>query len=339
MTADNLAAVLHGVGDLRIEGRPVPEPGPHEVLVRIASVGVCGSDVHYYEHGRIGDFVVRAPMILGHEASGTVVAQGRAATRVPVGTRVALEPGVPCGQCSSCRTGRYNLCPDVRFFATPPIDGAFAQYVAINEHFAHPVPETIDDDSAALIEPLSVGVWANRKAGTTVGSRVLVTGAGPVGVLCGLVARAAGAARVTILDVNENRLAQALALGIDTAVDARSGAPLDEADVLIECTGVDSVVSAGIRALRPAGTAVLVGMGASAEAPVPIAAIQARELTVTGTFRYANTYPEAIALVASGRLSLHGIAGARLPLAEAERALRMGHEDPAVLKTVVVVGE
>jgi L-iditol 2-dehydrogenase len=172
-----------------------------------------------------------------------------------------------------------------------------------------------------------------------VGSRVLVTGAGPIGVLCGLVARAAGAAHVTIVDVNPDRLRQATALGIDEAVDARSGAPLPDADALIECTGVDSVVASGIRSLRPAGTAVLVGMGAHAQAPLPVAAIQAKEITVTGTFRYANTYPEAIALLASGRLSLAGIAGARLPLAETERALRMGHENPAVLKTVVVVGD
>jgi L-iditol 2-dehydrogenase len=336
VSSGNLAAVLHGVRDLRLESRPIPEPGPNEVLVRIASVGVCGSDVHYYEHGRIGDFVVRAPLVLGHEASGTVVARGSAATLLAVGTRVALEPGVPCGQCAQCRSGRYNLCPDVQFFATPPVDGAFARYVAINENYAHPVPANLDDDSAALIEPLSVGVWANRKAGTTVGSRVLVTGAGPIGVLCGLVARAAGAARVTIVDVNPDRLEQAAKLGLDEAVDARAGRALEEADVLIECTGVDSVVASGIKALRPAGTAVLVGMGANADAPLPVAAVQAKEITVTGTFRYANTYQEAIALVASGRLSLAGIAGARLPLAEAERALRMNAENPAVLKTVVV---
>ncbi len=332
----NLAAVLHGICDLRIEERPMPEPGPGEVLVEIASVGVCGSDVHYYEHGRIGDFVVHAPLVLGHEASGVVVASGARATRVPVGTRVALEPGVPCGACDGCRHGRYNLCPDVRFFATPPIDGAFARYVTIDENFAHPLPDHLDDDAGALMEPLSVGIWANRKAGTSVGARVLVTGAGPVGVLAGLVARAAGA-RVTVVDVNADRLAQATALGIDEAVDARSGNAFGEADILIECTGVPAVVRSGITALRPAGTAVLVGMGAQPDAPLPVAVIQARELTVTGTFRYANTYPEAIALAASGRLRLDGIVGARLPLAETERALRNGHEHPTVLKSVVVV--
>ena len=335
----NRAAVLHGVGDLRIEELPRPEPGPHDVLVQIRSVGVCGSDVHYYEHGRIGDFVVTAPLVLGHESSGVVVARGAQATRHAIGRRVALEPGVPCGVCRECRAGRYNLCRDVRFFATPPIDGTFATYVTINEQFAYALPDSVTDDAGALLEPLSVGVWANRKAGTTIGSRVLVTGAGPIGILAALVAKAAGAGHVMIVDVNADRLRQSAELGIDEAIDGRDRPDLAarEPDVLLECTGVAPVVRSGILALAPAGRAVLVGMGAEAEQPLPVAAIQARELTVTGTFRYANTYPEAIALAASGRIPLDEIVGARLPLDRAEDALRMGHTDPSVLKTIVTL--
>ena len=335
----NRAAVLHGVGDLRIEELPRPEPGPHEILVEIRSVGVCGSDVHYYEHGRIGDFVVDAPLVLGHESSGVVVGRGSDATRHEIGQRVALEPGVPCGVCRECRAGRYNLCPDVRFFATPPIDGAFATYVTINEQYAYALPDSVSDDAGALLEPLSVGVWANRKGGTTIGSRVLVTGAGPIGILCALVAKAAGAAHVMIVDVNADRLRQSRELGIDEALDGRERPDLAarEPDVLLECTGVAPVLRSGILALAPAGRAVLVGMGAEAEQPLPVAAIQARELTVTGTFRYANTYPEAIALAASGRIPLDALVGARLPLEQAEAALRMGHTDPSVLKTIVAV--
>jgi L-iditol 2-dehydrogenase len=338
----NLAAVLYGVGDLRIEQRPVPEPGPDEVLVEIRSVGICGSDVHYYQHGRIGDFVVREPMILGHESSGVVVGRGSRAGRHPIGQRVALEPGVPCGRCRECRRGSYNLCPDVRFFATPPIDGALARYVTIHQDFAHPVPDGLSDDAAAMIEPLSVGVWANRKAGTTIGSRVLVTGAGPIGVLAAAVARAAGAGHVAIADVNADRLAKAAELGVDQVIDTRAddaAAALAavEPGILLECTGVAPVVRAGIHALCPAGTAVLVGMGAEPDQPLPVARIQGRELTVTGTFRYAHTYPEAIALAASGRVALDAIVGARLPLAQAEAALLMGRTDPSVLKAVVTV--
>ncbi|MDP9814237.1 NAD(P)-dependent alcohol dehydrogenase [Spirilliplanes yamanashiensis] len=332
MTTQNVAAVLHGVGDLRIEEVPRPVAGPGEVLVEIRSVGICGSDVHYYEHGRIGDHVVNAPMILGHEASGVVVGTGQ---------RVAVEPGVPCGHCEQCRAGAYNLCPDVRFFATPPIDGALAHVVAVHEAFAHPVPDELSDDAAALCEPLSVGLWANRKAGTTIGSRVLVTGAGPVGVLCAETARAFGASWVGIADVQPDRLKAAEAFAVDEVIDARRG--VDYAayrpDVLLECTGAEPVVDAGIRALRPRGRAVLVGMGASGTQQLPVQAIQTRELIVTGTFRYAHTYPDAIALAASGRIDLDALVGARLPLAESERALTMGHTDPSVLKTVVTVSE
>lgn len=337
--ADNLAAVLHGVRDLRIEPRAIPEPAPHEVLVRISSVGVCGSDVHYYEHGRIGDFVVRAPLILGHESSGIVVALGAEARRHAVGARVALEPGVPCGMCGQCRLGRYNLCPDVRFFATPPVDGAFTDHVVIDEWFAHALPDAVSDDAGAMLEPLSVAIWANRKAGTRIGSRVLVTGAGPIGVLCALVAKAAGAEHVAITDVRRERLDHAAALGVDEVLAAGERAALGEveADILVECTGVAQVVHEAVAALRPAGAAVLVGMGATDTHELSTSTIQVRELTVTGTFRYANTYPEAICLVSSGTIPVERIVGARLPLAETERALQIAHTDPAVLKTIVTL--
>jgi L-iditol 2-dehydrogenase len=332
----NAAAVLHGVHDLRIESRPMPSPGPHEVVVEVRSVGICGSDVHYYEHGRIGDHVVRAPMVLGHESGGVVVDPG--SSTLAAGTRVAVEPGVPCGHCDQCRRGSYNLCPDVVFFATPPVDGSLARYVAVHEAFAHPVPDALSDDAAALIEPLSVALWANRKAGTGIGARVLVTGAGPIGVLCALTARAAGAGWVGLADVHAARLRVAGTFAVDEVIDARAGADYADfrPDVLLECTGAPPVVTAGIRALRPLGRAVLVGMGPGAEQSLPVSVIQNRELTVTGTFRYAHTYPDAIAMVASGRIDLDKLVGARLPLAEAEAALRMGHTDPSVLKTVVL---
>jgi L-iditol 2-dehydrogenase len=338
----NTAAVLYGITDVRVEEWPLPTLGPREVLVEVSSVGVCGSDVHYYRHGRIGDFVVRAPLVLGHEAGGVVVALGDAANRHEVGQRVAVEPGVPCGECRECRQGAYNLCPNVKFLATPPIHGAFTRYLAVHEDFAHPVPDVLSDDEAALIEPLSVGIWANRVAGTTVGSRVLVTGAGPIGVLAAQVARASGAAHVAVADLNTDRLAAAAALGADMVIDTRGAGLADyatsyEPDVLLECTGAVPAVRAGIRALRPRGTAVLVGMGAEEETPLPVARIQARELRLTGTFRYTHTYPAAIALAASGRVRLGELVGARVSLQDTERALRMGETDPAVLKTIVTI--
>lgn len=329
------AAVLHSVGDVRLEERDVPEPGPREVLIRVAAVGVCGSDIHYYEHGRIADFVVESPLVLGHEASGVVVAAGPGATLTP-GTRVAMEPGVPCGHCRQCRTGRYNLCPDVRFFATPPIDGTFAEYVVLHEAFTHPVPDTLSDEAAALIEPLSVAVWANRKARVEPGMSVLVSGAGPIGLLCLQVARARGAARVVATDVSEHRLAVARRLGAET-VNVREREPssvIADADVLLECSGSAEAIATGIRCVAPAGAVVLVGMGEPTQ-PLPVDAIQQNELWVTGTFRYAHAYPAAIALAASGTIELDGLVTARYGLADAEAALLASRRDPTALKVIV----
>jgi L-iditol 2-dehydrogenase len=339
VNGENRAAVLYAPGDLRVEDRAVPEPGAREVLVEIAAVGVCGSDIHYYEHGRIGPFVVRDPMVLGHESSGRVVALGPGASKHAVGDRVALEPGVPCGNCGECRAGRYNLCSDVRFFATPPIDGAFANYVTIHEDFAFALPDSVSDEAGALMEPLSVAVWACRKASVSAGDRVLVTGAGPIGLLASQTARAFGATDITVTDVNPHRLALAERTGATHTINVAES-PLDdgglEVDALIECSGHPASLKAGIAALRPAGTAVLVGMGPEEEGVVPLSLIQNRELWLTGTFRYANTYPTAIALAAHGRVDLEAIITRHYSLDDAEAALRAGREDPTAVKVMVM---
>jgi L-iditol 2-dehydrogenase len=337
----NRAAVLYAPGDLRVEDRPVPVPGAREVLVEVAAVGVCGSDVHYFEHGRIGSFVVRDPMVLGHEASGRVVELGPGASKHEVGDRVALEPGVPCGRCRECRAGRYNLCRDVRFFATPPIDGAFANYVTIHEDFAFALPESVSDEAGALMEPLSVGIWACQKAGISAGDRVLVTGAGPIGLLAAQAARAFGATEIIVTDVNPNRLRVAERTGATRTLNVTETtlevAAL-EVDALLECSGHPASVREGIAALRPAGTAVLVGMGPEEEGTVPLALIQSRELWLTGTFRYANTYPKAIALAADGRVDLEAIITGHHDLDDAEAALRAGRDDATAVKVMVMPG-
>jgi L-iditol 2-dehydrogenase len=337
----NVAAVLHAPGDVRIEHRPVPEPGPREVLVEIRAVGVCGSDVHYFEHGRIGDHVVRSPLVLGHESSGVVAGGGSAVRRHSVGDRVALEPGVPCGSCRECCAGRYNLCPEVRFFATPPVDGAFANYVTIHEDFAYPLPAGLSDEEGALMEPLSVAIWACRKGQVGPDTGVLVTGAGPIGQLAVQVARALGVMELTVTDVNPHRLAVASEAGASRTVDisrtslAEAGV---EADVLLECSGHPDAVADGVRALRPAGRAVMVGMGPTDEMAIPMSVVQNRELWLTGTFRYANTYPAAIALAAAGRVNLRAIITGRFALEDTAAALRAGREDPASIKPLVVPG-
>jgi L-iditol 2-dehydrogenase len=256
----NRAAVLTRPLEIVLEERPVPEPGPREVLIEVSAVGVCGSDVHYYEHGRIGSHVVRAPLVLGHESAGRVVAVGDAVSKHAVGDRMTLEPGVPCGRCRECRAGRYNLCSEVVFFATPPVDGTFADYVTIHEDFAFALPDALSDEAGALMEPLSVGIWACRKAGVSAGDRVLITGAGPIGLLAMQVALAFGATQVEISDVSEPRLELARRTGATRALRAGADEPR-EADALIECSGNGAALAAGVKALRPAGTAVIVGMG------------------------------------------------------------------------------
>jgi L-iditol 2-dehydrogenase len=335
------AAVLNRPGEVELVDRPAPEPGAHEVLVRVGAVGVCGSDTHYYDHGRIGRFVVEAPLVLGHESSGVIEAVGEHVDPSRVGQRVSIEPGVPCRGCQQCLAGRYNLCPDVVFHATPPVDGTLAELVTIHEAFAHPVPDSLSDEAAALLEPLSVGIWACRKGGVGPGSRVLVTGAGPIGLVAAQVARASGAAEVVVADINAHRLSAARELGATRTVDT-SESSLQEAyaagpapEVLLECSGHPGATTDGIRALAPAGVAVLVGMGVD-ELSLPVPVVQERELTVTGTFRYANTWPTAIALVATGQVDLDALVTARFPLAEAERALTASRDDPQAIKAVVL---
>lgn len=332
---ENPSAVLYGPRDVRIEDRPVPVPGPGQVQVAVDAVGICGSDVHYYEHGRIADYVVREPMVLGHEAAGVITAVGAGVDEGRIGELVALEPGIPCRHCEQCRAGRYNLCPDVRFFATPPIDGAFARFVVIDADFAYPAPATLDATAAAMAEPVSVGVWASRKAAVAPGTRVLVTGAGPIGLICAQVAKAFGAASVQISDVNEHRLGVAWELGIDT-IDARvDTADAGEVDVIIECSGNERALAAALGRIARAGRVVLVGMGADT-VTLPLGLVQQREVWVTGTFRYANTYPVALELIASGAVKVAPLITGRFPLDQAERALTAAQEDPNALKSVVL---
>ncbi len=329
-------SVLRAVGKVGVAERPVPEPGPGEVLVRVGSVGVCGSDVHYYEHGRIGPYVVESPLVLGHEAGGEVAAVGDGVSSLTVGQRVSIEPGVPCRSCRQCLAGRYNLCPDVKFFATPPHDGAFGEYVVMPAPFVYPIPDSISDDAAGLLEPLSVGLWACRRAGVGPETRVLVTGAGPIGLIAGQAARAYGAPEVLVTDVNPHRLRLAEQLGMSALNVAET--PVAEAgyeaDVLIECSGNPRATREAVATLARAGHVVLVG-GGSDEVVLPLPYVQNRELVLSGAFRYANTWPTAISLAASGRVELDRLVTGHFGLDQVEDALTTAKRDPYAIKAVV----
>ncbi|MDO5753071.1 NAD(P)-dependent alcohol dehydrogenase [Arthrobacter sp.] len=327
------SSVLVRRGELRTEQRPVPSPGPGEVLVRITSVGVCGSDTHYYTEGRIGPYVVDAPLVLGHEPAGVIVALGEGVVDRSAGQRVSLEPGIPDPLSPQTLAGCYNLDPGVRFFATPPIDGVFSEYAVHPGAFCHPVPDSISDDAAALLEPLSVALAARSAGKIHIGDKVLVAGAGPIGLLISKVAQLAGA-EVTLTDVRAERLSVAGKYGAAHTFTAAEQPPVvAEFDVFIDATGAEQAILGGLPRLAPRGRCVLVGMGADTIAlPVPL--VQGRELMITGTFRYSNTWPTAIALAASGQVDLDGLVTSTHSLDDVEAALLAG-TNPRALKAMV----
>jgi L-iditol 2-dehydrogenase len=319
-----------------MEERPVPRLDPDQVLVEVTSVGVCGSDVHFWHEGRLGDWVVDEPLVLGHESGGRIVAVGAAVDGSRVGERVSIEPQRPSPTSRETMSGRYNLDPAMRFYATPGVDGAFAQYVAIQSQFAWSIPDSVSDDAAALMEPLSVAVATAQKGSFTVGSRVLITGAGPIGILVAQVALAYGASEVIVSDVSEGRRSAALEFGATRVIDpvAEDIAALElKVDTFVDASGAAVAVRSGMHAVRPGGTVVLVGMGAS-EIALPVTVIQNRELLVTGIFRYANTWPTAIELVRSGKVDLDSMVTGHFGLDDVDAALRSTTQ-PGTLKSVV----
>ncbi|KAJ7410997.1 hypothetical protein WISP_105054 [Willisornis vidua] len=370
---------VHG----ELETRPIPEPGPNEVLLRMHSVGICGSDVHYWQHGRIGDFVVKNPMVLGHEASGTVIKVGSGVTHLKPGDRVAIEPGVPREMDEFCKTGRYNLSPTIFFCATPPDDGNLCRYYKHSASYCYKLPDNVTFEEGALIEPLSVGIHACKRAGVTLGSKVFVCGSGPIGLVNVIVAKMMGAAAVVVTaiqllisrdvlvpsgawrgiggffpgdvkekrrcgyppeqlaplhklsygsseDLSAPRLQKAKEVGADFTIQVKNETPQEVAskveavlgcmpDITVECTGVQACIQAGIYATRSGGTLVLVGLGPEM-VTVPIVNAAVREVDIRGIFRYCNTWPVAIALLASKRINVKPLVTHRFPLEKALEA-------------------
>lgn len=328
------ASFLVKQGHVEVREIPVPALDADEVLVRVAAVGVCGSDTHYYQHGKIGPYVVEQPIILGHEASGTIVAVGALVDQSRVGKRVSIEPQRPCGNCKQCNEGKYNLCPQIEFYATPPIHGAFAEFVKIQSAFAFDIPDHVSFEAAALIEPLSVGIWAAKRAEIGEGSRVLIAGAGPIGIIMAQTASALGAAEVIVTDISEDRRAFALKWGaskvLDPRVDQIEGL---EVDAFIDASGVAQAVVQGIKAVGPAGRVILVGMG-NDDVMLPVSYIQNKEIWVSGVFRYANTWPTGIEMVASGKVNLDVLVSHKFALNQVEEALTSA-KLPGAMKAIV----
>ena len=307
------AGVLYQAHDLRLEERPRPVPAADEVLVKIKAVGICGSDMHLYEEGRIGNALLERPLVLGHEAAGEVVEVGAAVTGVMVGDRVALEPGIPCRRCAYCKRGEYHLCPYVRFHGVPGTDGYFAEYATIPSDFAYRLPDGLDYVQGAMLEPLAVGLQAATEGEVQPGQSVAILGSGPIGLASLQASLVRGATKTIVVDVVEKRLQMAKELGATHVVNAAQTPAVAEivrlteglgADVVLETAGAVATIQQSVHAGRRGGTVVLVGIAGEPNVPLDVVRIVRSRMRVHGCFRYVNQYPVAVALASAGKVDV-----------------------------------
>ncbi len=308
-----VAVVLEKAQQLSLREIALPETmGPHDVRIAIHTVGICGSDVHYYQHGAIGQFVVRAPMVLGHEAAGSIVEVGSEVEHLKVGDRVCMEPGIPDPNSRASRLGIYNLDPKVRFWATPPVHGCLTPFVVHPAAYTFQLPDNVSFAEGAMVEPLAVGMHAATKARIKPGDLAVVMGAGPIGMVTALAALAGGCSRVVITDVLQPKLDLAATLGpiIPVNVSRESVAEVVRrltggwgADIVFEASGNARSVAGVFEPLCPGGTVVFIGMP-GAPVPIDIVAAQVKEARIETVFRYAHMYPRALALMGSGKIDV-----------------------------------
>ncbi|KAF7791065.1 hypothetical protein EIP86_002026 [Pleurotus ostreatoroseus] len=373
--SDNPSFVLQGIEQVVFEDRPIPENphfdhsasvGEREVLVAVKKTGICGSDVHFLVHGRIADFVVENPMVLGHESSGVVHKVGSKVVDLKPGDRVSMEPGATCGQCDDCKKGRYNLCPYIEFAATPPHDGTLCRYYRIPAHVCYKLPDSLSLEDGALIEPLSVATHALNTLGKLKSNEsVAIFGAGPIGLVCMAVARALGAKRIIAVDIVPSRLEFAKAYAatdvyLPPAMEAgedkikytdRNAKTMREQlglaergprsiDLVIEASGAEASIRTGISIARMGGRFVQVGMG-NPEVTIPITMLLVKELQVIGSLRYgAGDYELAIALVTAGKIDLKPLVTHRFSFEQAKEAFAAnragkGPDGKPVIKSII----
>ena len=342
-------AVMLGVGKMGFEERDIPKAKDDEVLVKLEYVGICGSDLHYYETGAIGDYVVKPPFVLGHEPGGTVVEVGKNVKHLKVGDRVALEPGKTCGHCEFCKTGRYNLCPDVVFFATPPVDGVFQEYVAHEADLCFKLPDNVSTLEGALIEPLAVGFHAALQGEAHLGQRAVVMGAGCIGLVSMMALKARGVSEVYVVDIMEKRLEKALELGATGVINGAKEDVLERVkeltggagmDLVIETAGTEITTRQAIHMAKKGSNIVLVGYSKSGEMTLPMSLVLDKELTFKTVFRYRHIYPMAIDAVAAGKVNLKGIVTDVFGLDEAQKAMDYSVNNKAdIVKAVIRIAE
>ena len=345
MTGNMRVAVMTDVMKMDFVERPIPQPKDDEVLVKVEYVGVCGSDLHYFESGGIGQNIVHPPFVLGHEVGGVVVELGKNVRHLKVGDKVALEPGKTCGECEFCKSGRYNLCPDVIFFATPPIDGTFQEYVTHEAGLCFKIPDNMDTMEAALIEPLAVGFHAARQGDAHLGQTAVVTGAGCIGLMTIMALKAMGVNRIIAVDVEQKRLDKALELGATDIINGRTQDTVEEvlrmtngmgSDLAIETAGTEITTRQAIHFAKRGSTIVLVGYSASGEETLPISLALDKELTFKTVFRYRHIYPMAIEAVSAGKVNLKGVVSNVWDFDDVEKGMIQSIQDKAnIIKSVI----
>jgi L-idonate 5-dehydrogenase len=340
------ACVVHGAGDLRVDDVVPAEPGPGQVAVDVAFGGICGSDLHYYHEGRVGDFLVSEPMVLGHEVSGRVAPAGGGAEAPhlgtpPPGTPVAIHPATPCDDCRECREGHRNVCAATRYLGSaarvPHVQGGFAQRIVLPAGQVRPLPPGLSLRVAALTEPLSVALNAVRRAGDVRGRRVLVTGAGPIGCLVVAALRQAGAAEIVVSDLVDEALALARRLGATSTVRAGATPWPEVVDVAIEASGAPSALADCVRTVRRAGTVVMLGMLPPGDVGFPASVVITREIRLAGAFRFDTEFDDALALLAGG-LDVEPVITHTVPLAEARAAFDLAGDRTVASKILLDFG-
>ena len=301
------AAVLMAPRSIKLNERDKPIIGPEDVLIKVKAVGICGSDLHYYEHGRIGDRVVRKPLVQGHECAGMVVQVGENVKNLKLNDRVVIEPGLPCGLCPTCKEGTYNLCDDVLFLSTPPNDGVLKEYLAHPAHFTYKIPDHVSNEVATLAEPLSVGIYAAQKLQLAPNTHVVIMGMGPAGLCMILAAKWFGAKTISVTDVEPFRLEIAKQIGATHGIQIREDQAVHSLDYhaemlggydcVIDTTGKDEALEWAVRLLKRGGKIGGIGFPAKSSSAMPLLKMIQKEVSYLPIYRYRNTFEQAIELL------------------------------------------
>lgn len=342
------AAVMLGIGKMGFETRDIPQIKPHEVLVKLEYVGICGSDLHFYEQGSIGKCTVKPPFVLGHEPGGVVVEVGADVKNLKIGDKVALEPGIPCGKCEACRSGQYNLCDDVVFFATPPVDGVFCEYVAHDASYCFKLPEGVSTLEGALMEPLAVGLHAVKQGGAQPGQTAVVFGSGCIGMCTMLALKVYGVNTIYLVDIVDSRLNKAMELGATGVINGMKEDAVAKimeltggkgADIVLETAGTEITTRQAVDSTKRGGTVVLVGHSSKGHMDFHTYGVIHNELTIKSVFRYRHCYPLAIDAVAAGKINLKGVATNMFDLDDIQEAMDRSVSDKQnIIKAVVKIG-